>query len=220
MSSLGDRDFAPEELRDQFSRGLRASQSELGVTMKVHGVDRQPPGEGKTFVTYTVRVGYALPNDSRNRTRLESGEASSQVIPVEVSMNEPVCADRPFELADDSGALRVSTLEDIVAEKLRAWLQQEKRNRRRPQDLLDIARILKNGAALDLDSVSSFLELKALARGVPVSKEAFKDPELATRAHSEYDERLQGTVTGDFVPFDEALGLLYDLVEKLDIASS
>ena len=51
---------------------------------------------------------------------------------------------------------------------------------------------------------------------MPVSKVAFKDPELAERAHYGY-EGLRETVRGDFVPFDEALRSLHGLVEKLDI---
>jgi hypothetical protein len=44
-------------------------------------------------------------------------------------------------LGDGKRSLRVSIPEDIVAEKLRAFLQQKEtiRNRERPQDLLDIA---------------------------------------------------------------------------------
>lgn len=45
--------------------------------------------------------------------------------------------------------LRVSTAEDIVAEKLRALLQQALRNRTRRQDLLDIAALLRAGVPLD-----------------------------------------------------------------------
>ncbi len=68
------------------------------------------------------------------------------------------------------------------------------------------------------DDVSRFLLTKAKARDVPVSKRAFRDPELAHRANYQYD-RLQDTirVREDFVPIDEALQALYDLVEKLGI---
>lgn len=217
MASLGGKELAWKELGSLFSAGLAASQRELGVAMAVHGVERQPPGAGKTFVTFTVKVGYALPDDARNRTRLQSGSPSQAVVPVEVSLNEPVCADERLDLAGTHRALRVSTLEDIVAEKLRAWLQQSIRNRSRPQDLLDIARVLESGRPLDCGAVSRFLIEKSAARGVPVSRTAFKDPSLAERARRGYDERLEGTVSGDFVPFDEALQRLYEFVEKLEL---
>jgi hypothetical protein len=51
---------------------------------------------------------------------------------------------------------------------------------------------------------------------VPVSNAAFKDPELAERAHYGYEE-VRDTIRGDFISFDEALELLYGLVERLGI---
>jgi hypothetical protein len=94
---------------------------DLGVTFGVHSVRRQPPGEGRTFVTYAVRVGSSLPDDGRNRTLLEAGRPSTLVIPVEISINEPIGAHNSLALSGGR-PLRVSTLEDIVAEKLRAYL--------------------------------------------------------------------------------------------------
>lgn len=205
------------ELERLLTRALVVSERELGVALAVHRIKRQPPGAGKTFVTYTARIGYALPDDSRNQTRLRHDQPSSLVVPVEISLNEPIGADENLAL-DGKRTLRVSTLDDIVAEKLRAFLQQKKeiRNRNRPQDLLDIAYLLKHNLPLDLDLVSRYLIEKARARNVPVSKTAFRDPELAERARQDY-ENLQHTVRADFIPFSEALDLLYNLVEKLVI---
>ena len=198
------------------SRALDVSGRESGVVMRVHSVRRQPPGEGKTFATYTARIGYALPDEARNRTRLDAGQPSTNVVPVEVSINEPIGADESTVLG--GRALRVSTPDDIVAEKLRAFLQQKGtiRNRNRPQDLLDVAHLLRRGTPLDLDKISRFLLEKARARDVPVSMAAFRDDELAERARYGYDD-LRVTVREDFVPFEEALQHLLDLVEKLDI---
>jgi hypothetical protein len=157
-----------------------------------------------------------MPGDRKNRNLLEAGGYSRHDVPVEVSSNEPIGADRDVAVGDRS--LRVGTLEDIVAEKLRAYLQQkgEIRNRNRRQNLLDIAHILQTGAPLDLDSVSQYLLEKAWARDVPVSKAAFRDPELADCARREYDD-LKATVREGFVPFEEALKSLFTLVEKLAI---
>jgi predicted nucleotidyltransferase component of viral defense system len=221
MARLGGHTLAglEAELADLFSRALPALGRDLGITMRVHGVRRQPPGEGKTFITYTVRVGYALPDEARNRTRLEAGQPSTNVVPVEVSINEPIGADERLPLGDGTRSLRVGTPDDIIAEKLRAFLQQKEtiRNRNRPQDLLDVAHVLRRSISLDLAKVSRFLLEKARARNVPVSKAAFRDAELAERARHGYDD-LESTVREDFVPFEEALEALYGLVERLEIA--
>ncbi len=141
MARLQGRDLVEAELETLLSRGLAVSERDLGLRFGVHSVRRQPPGEGRTFVTYTARIGYALPDDPHNRTRLKAGEPSTYVVPVDVSINEPVGADKRLTLGDGNRALRVSTPEDIVAEKLRAFLQQKEtiRNRERPQDLLYLA---------------------------------------------------------------------------------
>lgn len=218
MSKLASEDLPISRLEDLLARGLAVPSRDLGISFRVHSVRRQPPGEGKTFVTYTAKIGYALPDDLRNRTRLQGGEFSTFVIPVEVSINEPIGADERFPL-DARTSLRVSTPEDIVAEKLRAFLQQKKeiRNRYRPQDLLDIAHLLRQYTPLDRHLVSRFLLKKAEARHVSVSRAAFRDPELAERASYGYEE-LQETVRKDFVPFDEALQRLYNFVEELEIS--
>ncbi len=81
---------------------------------------------------------YALPDQRPLKLRAARGEIIPQVIPVEFSLNEPICNDERVSI-DAHRKIRVSTREDIVAEKLRALLQQSIRDRTRPQDLLDIA---------------------------------------------------------------------------------
>ena len=221
MAAAGAAKLGETRLGELLSGALDASGRELGVLMRVHSVRRQPPGEGKTFVTYTARIGYALPGDRRNRTLLEAGQSSQYVVPVEVSINEPIGADKNVAVGDRS--LRVGTLDDIGAEKLRAFLQQkgEIRNRTRPQDLLDIAYLLYRGTPLNLDDVSRFLLTKAEARNVPVSKSAFRDPELAKRANTSTTGcKTPYACAKTYVPFDEALEALYDLIESSTYRSS
>jgi len=190
----------------------------LGLTLRVHSVRQQPPGPDKTFVTYQVRIGYALPDEDKLRALMAAGRPSSQIIPMEVSLNEPICADANVNLSG-THALRVSTIEDIVAEKLRALLQQPIRNRGRRQDLLDITVIVRSGQPLDLDRVAEFLLRKAAARNVPVSRAAFHNPEILERAARDYPE-LRSTTRVLFIPFDEAREALYGLIEALAIPAA
>ena len=83
------------------SRALDVSGRESNVVLRVHSVRRQAPGEKKTFVTYTARIGYALPDEGRNRTRrLGAGQPSTNAVPVEVSINEPIGADADVAVGD------------------------------------------------------------------------------------------------------------------------
>ncbi len=218
MGIVGDT-WDPAEvgalLKDSLRGGLGIVTAQLGVVFAIHSVTKQPPGPGSTFVTYALRIGYALPDQGPLIGRLAQGLPSPQVIPVEVSLNEPICADRPTDIRA-THTLRVSTLEDIVAEKLRALLQQPLRNRGRRQDLLDIAVILGANPHLDHALVAAFLERKARARGVPVSRAAFRAPEIARRASQDY-EALRETTRKTFVPFDQALQSLLNFIGTLTI---
>jgi len=138
------------------------------------------------------------------------------MIPVDISLNEPICADQLVDM-QATFPLRVSTVEDIVAEKLRALLQQKIRNRHRRQDLLDIAVTLDANPHLDRKLVAGFLLRKAAGRNIPVSRAAFHDPEIAERAAVDYAD-LQSTTRTAFVPLQDALDKLYEFVDALPIS--
>ena len=204
-----------DRIKRYLEPALDVSRRVLGITFRIHRIEQQPPGENRTFITYEVRIGYALPDQQPLRIRIEKGAPSTQIVPLDISINEPICADVPIDV-QASNPLRVSTIEDIVAEKLRSLLQQPIRNRSRRQDLLDIAVILRNTPNLDHQKVAEFLKRKAAARHVPVSRQAFRAPEVASRAKQDYAELSQTTRTV-FIPFDEALQSLYDFADTLPI---
>jgi Nucleotidyl transferase AbiEii toxin, Type IV TA system len=105
------------------TNGLRTVEGPMGLTLALNGVRQNPPGVGHTFATLEARIGYALPDEARLRIRMQNGQTSIHVIRVEISLNDPVCAATTFAVNEDH-ALQICTLEDIVAEKLRALLQQ------------------------------------------------------------------------------------------------
>ncbi len=202
-------------LKSLLERGLSVVTPRLGTAFAVHRVRQQPRGTDKTFITFDARVGYALQDEVRLRLRMEQGEASSNVIRLDVSLNEPICDARLVPLNDEY-RLRVATIEDIVAEKLRALLQQPIRNRERRQDLLDLAVILQAQPELNRQRIARFLQEKASARMVPVSRTAFRDPEIERRAREGYSE-LASTTRVSFVEFADALALLLAFVDELPI---
>jgi predicted nucleotidyltransferase component of viral defense system len=198
-----------------FTDSLNAVRPLLQVACRLQQIVQQPPGIDKTFITYRLSTGYALPDQERVRARIDAGQPSDQTIKVDVSVNESICED---VLVDIAGRLplRVSTLEDIVAEKLRSLLQQPLRNRTRRQDLLDIAVILKSETQLDHQKVVDFLWRKARIRNISVSRSAFRSLEVLDRALVDYAE-LAATTRQLFVPFEEACDLLSRFVDFLPI---
>ena len=203
-------------LRDGLSRALVPVAAALDLTMTMQRFGQQPPGNPtKPFIIYGGTVGYALPTHRALAARMRAGSPSPLTIPFDISLNEIICAAEPVMLAG-SLPLRVSTAEDIVAEKLRALLQQALRNRTRRQDLLDIAALLRAGVPLDPARVADYLLRKAAAREVAVSRAALLDPDLLARASVDY-EQLAGTARRVFIPFPEASALVRAFIEALPL---
>jgi predicted nucleotidyltransferase component of viral defense system len=213
--SARESDLGAGRIRELLTASLARAGRETGVAYRVQRVRQNPPGENKTFITYDVKIGYALPDDLRSRQKIEHSEDVSAVVPVEISLNEPICASVGVDI-DAAHPLEVSTLEDIVAEKLRALLQQPIRNRSRRQDMLDIAVILRGGEDLDRAKVAEYLIRKAAARSVPVSREAFRGQEIKARAAEGYEE-LEATTRYTFISFAEAYAEVMALVDRLNL---
>lgn len=213
--SSTDESLDKQQLGTLMDQSLAQTGRVLGVALRVQRIDRQPPGLNKTFVTYEVKVGYALPDDRRNQERIERGEPSKSIVQLDISLNEPICDSTPINI-QAANPLRVSTIEDIVAEKLRSLLQQPIRNRNRRQDVLDIAVLLRSHTNIERARVAEYLIRKAEARHVPVSRKAFWNPEVERRARVDYDE-LKLTTRELFIPFDEAFREVLGFVAKLDL---
>jgi predicted nucleotidyltransferase component of viral defense system len=206
---------SPELLGRLVERGLNEVAPFVRTAFVLQGMRQKPPGESRTFATYEARIGYALPDQEHLRARLQSNQPSPQIVRVEMSVNDPICDSTTFHV-ENGLHLRICTLEDIVAEKLRALLQQPIRNRTRRQDLLDIAVILKEGHAPDRAKVAAYLLTKAAAREVSVSRGAFRNPEIASRARQGYED-LAMTTRVRFIPFEEAWTALIAFVDELAI---
>jgi predicted nucleotidyltransferase component of viral defense system len=213
--SSRDADLTVEQIREFFEPSLQRVSTAAGILYRIQRIKQQPPGVSRSFITFDLSVGYALPDEPRNQQLIRNGSPSLANVPVEISLNEPICATQEIEMGS-ANALQVSTQEDIVAEKLRALLQQIPRNRTRPQDVLDIAVGLRDGAHLRPDIVSMFLVKKAASRNVEVSLKRFLDEELWRRAEQGYAE-LESTTRTTFISFGEARALVLAFVRSLPL---
>jgi predicted nucleotidyltransferase component of viral defense system len=143
-------------LRPTVDAAVRSAASRFEARCKVTHAKRNPPRGDRP--TYSVHVGFQLPGDRRYADFLLTDATSSQVVYVEISMNDAVCEVIAAEVGPGTGRrLRLCSLEDIIAEKLRAILQQVVRNRSRPQDVYDIARAYRiYGPDIDFAKVLTF----------------------------------------------------------------
>lgn len=213
--SSWDDGLTVDRIRQFFEPSLQRVSTATGTLYRLQRAEQQPPGVGRSFITFNVSIGYALPDDARNQKRIREGKPSLAHIPVEISLNEPICAAERIDLGSANG-LQVSTQEDIVAEKLRALLQQIPRNRTRPQDVLDIAVALNRGAVLRPESVADFLHRKAASRNIQVSLDLFLEEELWRRAEQGYSE-LHSSARELFIPFNNAKESVLAFVKLLPL---
>lgn len=211
-----DFDLSAAALSTLIANALLVVEPRFGMSMHLHGVRQHPPGPNRSFATLEARIGYALPDEFALRRRMEAGQRSTQVVPVEISLNEAICAATYIPIGVSGAVLRVATVEDIVAEKLRALLQQPARNRHRSQDVLDLAIILSDRPDLDPVTIGYFLDTKCRARNIRATREAFLDATIADYARSEYGE-LAVTTHRPMPSFDEAFSRILTFVGVLDI---
>ncbi len=216
FTAEGELSDSADAVRDELDRAMRSATRIHGIAMKCQRVKRNPSRPESTLPTYDVRLAYQYPGD-RHFADFERARNVSTVVRVEISFNDLVCESREYQPSEHAGgSIRVCTLEDIMAEKLRAILQQEIRNRSRPQDVYDVARAARGVlGALDLDRVASFLIAKSAARDIAVRKTSFGQ-EARRRAADGYDARL-GDIGDAHIPFDEAWLDVLGLIAKLDL---
>lgn len=204
-----------DQIRARMDDALRPLLARFRVKARSQRVRRNPPGRDKDRPTYDISVGYQFPGD-RLYQNFDEIKSVSTTIDVEISLNEVVCETVPRRLRPDGRELRVCSLEDILAEKLRALLQQPIRNRSRPQDVFDIASVIgRLGDGLDLGKVARYLIEKSAARGIDARKERF-DSDVRNRAAVGYDALVEKSAP-DFIAFEDAWAVVLKIVSKLEI---
>lgn len=209
----------PATIRGLMNPALANASAKFGIALRCQRVRRDPPNPQRTFPTYTIKVGYQFPADPYFAGYMTSDRMVSNVVELEISLNDVVCAttpSRPMSSAQGEIRVQVCALEDILAEKLRALLQQPIRNRNRRQDVYDIARMIQlHGESLDRRKIGDYLLRKAAARNVAVRRSAFNQ-EVKRLAAFEY-ENLFSTIDPDFIPFEAGWSAVLRLVDELSI---
>ncbi len=100
----------PEEIERYLSAGCEQAALRQEMSLAVHRVRQHPPGPDRTFVTFTSRIGYALPDEVALRERMAQGRPSPNIVPVEISINEPICAESTFSPGAGLPSLRISSI--------------------------------------------------------------------------------------------------------------
>ncbi|WHU03659.1 nucleotidyl transferase AbiEii/AbiGii toxin family protein [Sphingomonas sp. NIBR02145] len=134
-----------------------------------------------------LRVGYARRGSAQARLFLAG--TASDVLDVDIAFREPVNAIQIVKLGTEGVTIRAYSLLDLIAEKLRALLQQPKRKRNRRQDVYDVACLLHK-FTLDTAERASLLALlkeKCRARDIEPDREALGQDEVKDRAKKDWN---------------------------------
>ena len=119
---------------------------------------------------------------------LQQGKATNYIIDLEISFNEPMRQIQVLELTGGQ-ELYAYGLVDLMAEKLRAVLQQVVRRRNRRQDIYDLDRLIieqEIDESLRTQILDVFVE-KCRSRGIEPDPASLDDPEVKRRSAAEWE---------------------------------
>lgn len=212
------RDFDLKGFLAEFSNALTMATEALpyGLACRVQSHKVEPPGHDATYQSLHMKTGYAPKADARRLQRLMRPDGASTVVTVDLSFNEPFCN---IEILNDGGRVEIPAyaLTDFIAEKLRAMLQQEVRNRTRPQDALDLLMLLKrpeSRATEFKDRVLSALRTKSEARELSIDRHSMRNPQIRKRSEKDY-ATLADQISIELPPFDTAFEAVIRYYESL-----
>ena len=194
------------------SLAMAAADSDYGLDCQVQSCRINPPNDDYQFPNLELKIGYAYKGTPKHK-RLMAGQ-SPTIVKIDFSLNEPIIDIEQIDLGDGL-SLQAYALTDLIAEKLRALMQQEKRNRYRRQDIYDLRFLLESGiSATQKESVLRNLMAKAQARGIEPGRYSLDDPDLRRRAEKEY-ATLTDEIQGDLPDFDESFEVVESFYRSL-----
>lgn len=207
-------------LRQELDHALLRATAALGLPdllCRVQTAKARPrPGSFEDAQNPSLRLTIAAARrGSAEVAQLEAGNAS-RALRVDITFKEPVGSFQILGIGSSERRIRAYSLTDLVAEKLRALLQQPVRNRYRRQDVYDIVLLVRQ-FDFDTDERAAILLTlrdKAAARFLPVDRTSMANPEVAARARADWPTLAQ-ELDGPLPDFDEWFGVVRDFYEDL-----
>jgi predicted nucleotidyltransferase component of viral defense system len=206
-------------LLEELSQALVEAVEEVdyGLDCKIQSSALKPPSQrNPTFPTLNVKIGYAYKHDLRNHRRLLE-KNSTFIVELDFSFNETTQSAETFDISGGHELLRYS-LADLVAEKFRALLQQEDRNRYRRQDVYDLYYLIQHVPSELEDAKRRILNAlikSASSKGLEINSDSMRIENIRKRTRHEYDLLIAELPGGDLPDFDVAYEAVKQLYESL-----
>ncbi len=200
----------------EFTENLVRAVEELdyGLDCRMQSIRVNLARPAATFPTLTVAIGYAIKN-SREHQRLMIGQCPT-VIALDYSFNEVTAETEELQIRG-GGIIQAYSLHDLIAEKYRAILQQEVRNRIRRQDAYDLYRLFRKFPIADVrdkQRVLDSLRAKAASRGLIIDCNSITNPAIISRSAKEYDS-LAMEIDEQLPPFDDIFAAVREVYQSL-----
>lgn len=223
-------DFPPDDaiedrLRASLDPALQRAAARQGypyLVCRVQKIKRQPRKDHFTkadFPALLMTIGYAE-RDTPGHNRLDNGQ-SPHTLSMDISFREPIHAIEFVHLSpDSSAAVHTYSLTDVIAEKLRALLQQPERRRNRRQDVYDIDYLVGH-VPLDESSKKEILDAlytKARQRGLEPDVNSMSVPDV--RAYAEQEWQSLAIEVDQLPPFGETFERVVAFYRSLPWATS
>jgi predicted nucleotidyltransferase component of viral defense system len=158
-------------------------------------------------------------NNIRDHRRLLK-KRSINVVDIDLSFNE---FNQEIEIMNLAGGgdIPIYSFTDLIAEKFRAILQQEVRNRYRRQDIYDIYHLLNKFPVNEpkKKKILKSLLKKSSTRKLKIEKKSMRQSEIFKRTQKEYD-LLKQEILGDLPDFDNVYSFARNFYESLPWSNS
>ncbi|MCB9958933.1 MAG: nucleotidyl transferase AbiEii/AbiGii toxin family protein [Rhodospirillaceae bacterium] len=160
-----------------------------------------------------VKIAYARRGSSQAQ-KIPNGNCPD-VLSIDISFREPVGAIQILKLGQASGQIAAYSLADLLAEKLRALLQQPIRKRNRRQDIYDIASLIGRFpiGKPERSQIHKLLLRKCAARDLTPTATSLSESEVRERAGRDWHTlRLE---IGEVPDFDACFARVEEFYKSL-----
>jgi predicted nucleotidyltransferase component of viral defense system len=210
------KQFNKDKFFTEFKKSLLSATEQLdyGLDCRLQSHRINPPSAEASFPTLKLKIGYAYKNNYRDHRRLLNKQ-SLNVVEVDLSFNE---FNQEIEIMNltEGGDIPIYSLTDLIAEKFRAILQQEVRNRHRRQDIYDLYHLLNKVPVNEhkKKKILNSLLKKSSTRKLKIEKKSMRKNEIFKRTQKEYD-LLKQEILGDLPDFKKVYSFARDFYESL-----
>ncbi|HEB71929.1 MAG TPA: hypothetical protein ENI77_04845 [Nitrospirae bacterium] len=184
-----------------------------GLDCRLQSVNLKPNRTEGNFQTLVLKVGYAQKGTPQHKRLLRKN--CNNVLEIDYSFNEKISSKETITLTNGGEILSYS-FTDLVAEKLRAIIQQEPRNRIRRQDAYDLYRLFKSNEPQSNQKkkiLKSLIE-KSESRNLHVAKNSMANKEIKRRSKKEY-HLLKNEIEETLPGFDKVYSAVQEFYESL-----